>query len=101
MTPWSKCKTSRSQHILAVSSRLRGMRVPTVREEQAAAAPVRPRLWSSGYDEHRRGASLPKTVAVPDFVDPVQLTNKIGPAVGTDGLQSGCHIASPRLPEAA
>ncbi|KAG6364494.1 hypothetical protein INS49_006095 [Diaporthe citri] len=49
----------------------------------------------SEYDEHRRGASLPKTFAVPDFVDPVQLTNNNGPAVGTDGLQSGCHIASP------
>lgn len=53
-----------------------------------------------GYDEHRRGASLPKTTAVPDFVDPVQLANKNRPAVGTDGLQSGCHIASPGLLEA-
>lgn len=48
-----------------------------------------------GYDEHWRGAGLPKTVAVPDFVDPVQLTNKNGPAVGADGLWSGCHIAFP------
>lgn len=39
MVPWSKCETSRSQHI--VSSRLRGMWKPTVREGQVAGCSTR------------------------------------------------------------
>lgn len=43
MTPWSKCKTVKSQHMLAVSPRFRGMRKPTTeREEQAASCNYRP-----------------------------------------------------------
>lgn len=53
---------------------------------------------SSGYDRHLRGAKLLKTVAVPEFVHPVQLT-KTGSAVGIDELHSGRNIAG-RLPEA-
>lgn len=92
MILWSKSKTSRSQHTLAVSSRLRGLREPAVRDDQSGQG--------SGYDEHRRGASLPKTVAVPDFVDPVQLTNKNGPTVDNRRAAVGVSYRLPQLPEA-
>ena len=108
MILWSKCKTSRPQHILALlDSGAHGNR-QCVKNRQLQ----HPSGSGLGHDEHLRGGSHPQTVAVPDTVDPVQLT-WTGSAVGKDEPQSGCRVGVPcgslqfaagrlpQLPEAA
>lgn len=75
--PWSECKTSTQQHVVAVCSRLRSTREPTVREEQHPS---------------KQELVIPKQLSclTPSITSS---RAKLCPAVGTDEVQSGCRIS--------